>query len=199
MGEPRDDRVVDVVLAEYNALRAEILLHVNIQAAVVGVGLTAIGVLVGFTVKEGVDRELLLIVPPVCLFVALIYSAETYRSAVLEIHIYRALLPALEDQVGPLPVSWERPAAAWRADPGRYWQVAAIDAPALAVFVMIAVLAQVTSAFASGNDWLVWSICLFAAILTGLAPLLIGLQIKVESERALGERSNGPEPVDPPS
>ncbi len=41
------ERAVDVAIAEFNALRAEIVSHVTAQAALVGLALTAAGVILG--------------------------------------------------------------------------------------------------------------------------------------------------------
>jgi hypothetical protein len=53
-----------VAIAEYNALRAEIVSYITAQAALVGLALTAVGVIVGFAVKEGADERILLAIPP---------------------------------------------------------------------------------------------------------------------------------------
>jgi hypothetical protein len=61
---PSPDRAVDVGLAEFETLRAEIVNHLSAQAAVVGLGLTGLGVIIGFSVKEGGSERLLLAIPP---------------------------------------------------------------------------------------------------------------------------------------
>jgi hypothetical protein len=137
MGETTQERAaVDVLLAEYNALRSEIVSHVTVQAAVVGLGLTALGVIVGLAANSAADHRILLLVPPLGLFVVLIYSAETYRSAAIEIFIYRRIWPRLEKVVGELP-SWERQAGLERKlGLGSVGISALIDLPAMAVFVL---------------------------------------------------------------
>ena len=59
-----EEKRVDVALAEFNALRAEIVASANAGNALIGVGLTALAVIVGFVVKDEGDERLLLAVPP---------------------------------------------------------------------------------------------------------------------------------------
>jgi hypothetical protein len=63
--DPSDRRALDVAIAEFNALRSEILSTATAQAALVGIGITALGIIVGFVVQKGGDRRLLLAVPAV--------------------------------------------------------------------------------------------------------------------------------------
>jgi hypothetical protein len=131
-----EQRVVDILLAEYNALRSEIVSHVTVQAAVVGLGFTGIGVVAGLVAKTAGGDQVLLLVPPMSFFVVLIYSAETYRSAAIEIYIYQCIWPRLESEVGTLP-SWERHAGSERRVSGRAAVLSVlIDLPAMSVFVL---------------------------------------------------------------
>ncbi len=72
------DKAIDVALAEFQALRNEIISHITTQAAVVGLGLTALGVIFGVVVNNGEER-LLLAVPPIALLVVMLHMAETFR------------------------------------------------------------------------------------------------------------------------
>lgn len=78
-GSPGKDRVVDVALAEFNALRAEIVGHTTAQYAFVGVALTALGVILGLVIREGGDGRLPLAVPPLTALVSLLHAAISYR------------------------------------------------------------------------------------------------------------------------
>ena len=107
VGNPADrEKAVDVAIAEFGALRAEIVSHVTAQAALVGLALTAAGVIVGFTVKEGADQRLLLAIPPLTLLVVLLHTAETFRAALIGRYIAVELWGDLEGRVGKLS-SWE--------------------------------------------------------------------------------------------
>lgn len=67
------------MLAEFSAMRAEKVSYLTGQAAIVALGITALGVVAGFAVKDGHDR-LLLVVPPLVMLVVLGYAAGSYRS-----------------------------------------------------------------------------------------------------------------------
>jgi hypothetical protein len=136
VGGATEQQIVDILLAEYNALRSEIVSHLTVQAAVVGLGFTVIGVVAGLVARTTGDDRVLLLVPPLSFFVVLIYSAETYRSAAIEIYIYQCLWPRLESEVGTLP-SWERYAGSERRVSGRAAVLSVlIDLPAMGVFVL---------------------------------------------------------------
>jgi len=180
VGKPYEERFVDVVLAEYNALRAEIVSHITVQAAVVGLGLTAIGVIVGLAANAGGDDQVLLIVPPLSLFVVLIYSAETYRSAAIEIYIYQEIWPILESKVATLP-SWERAAGSNRFGLNAAWQAVLIDFPAMAVFVFAGVVAQLIDRDHAPLWWIGWGVTACAIVL----PAFVGWVIQRKSTTAI--------------
>lgn len=100
------DRAVDVMLAEFNALRAELVAYLSGQAAVVGLGLTALGVITGLAVGRNGDDELLLAIPPLVALVVLVHTAGTYRVAKIGDYIREKPWPHLEARVGATP-SWE--------------------------------------------------------------------------------------------
>jgi hypothetical protein len=85
------DKAVDVLLAEFNALRAEIVARTSSQAALVGIGLTAVGVIVGFVVNDGGDKQLLLALPPLAALVNLLWSIENRRVTLAGAYIRRTL------------------------------------------------------------------------------------------------------------
>lgn len=57
-------RAIDVAVAEFNALRAEIVARMTKQAALLGVSLTALGVIAGLAYQDAGDERLLLGIPP---------------------------------------------------------------------------------------------------------------------------------------
>lgn len=169
------DRSVDVALAEFNALRAELVSHLTTQAGVVGLGLTALGVIVGFTVKEGGSERLLLAIPPLTLLVVLLHTAGSWRSALLGNYIRKDLWPYLARRVGDksLP-SWEDRVAArqrpWKAVP----IALIIDFPAMAIFIVASVLALIQ---VGGWD-LLWLGGWLAVVGAIAVPTLVGHQIR---------------------
>lgn len=173
MEAPHPDRTVDVALAEFNALRSELVSHLTAQGAVVGVGLTALAVVTGFVVKEGGEERLLLLVPPITLLVVLLHSAGTYRSVKIGTYIRDWLWPYLESQVGTLP-SWEEKVAQGRRSWTTVPRVAFVDFPAMALFIVASIVAL---AVVADGELAWWAGCgmTLAAI---LVPIGIGLTIR---------------------
>jgi len=97
---------VDVALAEFNALRAELIQLGTAQAAFVGISLTALGVILGSGLNKDGDENLLLIVPPMGIVVILVYFGFGYRAWSIGDYIRTKLWPYLAEQVGPIH-SWE--------------------------------------------------------------------------------------------
>lgn len=183
-GPPNQDRAVDVAIAEFNALRAEIVSHVTAQAALIGLALTAAGVIVGFTVKEGGDERLLLAIPPLTLLVVLLHTAENFRAALIGRYIATELWQSLEGQVGKLP-SWEARVIERRKQPlrGLLPEIFLLDIPAIALFILASgyALVQVRSSEA------LWWIDLVALGLSILTPVSFARHTRRES-RAADER-----------
>lgn len=91
---------LDVALAEFNALRAEINNRMTTQAALVGVGLTALGVIVGLVVEKQADQRLLLAVPPLALTVNILWAVENRQIGCIGVYIRTTLWPYLCEAVG---------------------------------------------------------------------------------------------------
>jgi hypothetical protein len=100
-------RSVDVALAEFNALRAELLAHANVQASLIALVVTAIGIVGGLVVKEDGDPRLLLILPYLVAAAGIESSNRARTIALIGAYIRDKLWPHLEKQTpGSLP-SWE--------------------------------------------------------------------------------------------
>jgi hypothetical protein len=169
------DRSVDVALAEFNALRAELVSHLTTQAGVVGLGLTALGVIVGFTVKEGGSERLLLAIPPLTLLVVLLHTAGSWRSNLLGNYIRKDLWPYLASRVGDerLP-SWEHEVAARQRPWKAVLMALIIDFPAMAIFIV----ASVVALFQVEGGSLLWFAGCLSVAGAVLVPLLVGHQIR---------------------
>jgi hypothetical protein len=179
------ERAVDVAIAEFNALRAEIVSHVTAQAALIGLAITAAGVVVGFTVKEGADQRLLLALPPLALLVVLLHTAETFRAASIGRYISTELWEDLEERVGELR-SWEARVAERRR---RHLllllpELFLLDFPAMVIFIMAGVYALVQV----GGGEALWWIDVGALVLAVVTPLGFALQIRRESAAATRRR-----------
>ncbi len=175
------DRAVDVAIAEFNALRAEIVSHVTAQAALVGLAITAAGVIVGFTVKEGADQRLLLAIPPLTLLVVLLHTAETFRAALIGRYIAVELWEDLEGRVGKLS-SWEAKVAERREKPllKLLPEIFLLDFPAMSLFILASGYALVQV----GSGGALWWIDCGAVLLAIFTPLGFALHIRCESREA---------------
>jgi hypothetical protein len=185
------DRSVDVALAEFNTLRAEIVSHLNAQAAVVGLGLTALGVIVGFTVKDGGSERLLLAIPPLTLLVVLLHIAGSWRMALIGNYIWTELWPYLAKRVGDksLP-SWEGKVAR-RQQPLKAILIAVIiDFPAGAIFIC----ASIGALLSIGDHEIFWLGGWLAVGFAIAVPAIVGLLVRKKSrdgaETPKGESSS---------
>jgi hypothetical protein len=104
--QPNGKFAVEAGLAEFNALRAEINSRMTAQAALVGVGLTGLGVIVGLVVKEHGDHRLLLAVPPLAVSVNFLWAVENRQVGLIGEYIRTLLWPYLARTDKELP-SWE--------------------------------------------------------------------------------------------
>jgi hypothetical protein len=141
VGVDQPDQGVEVALAEFNALRAEMLGHMTAQAALIGMGLTALGFVFGFAIKDGGDRKLLLVVPLLAAFVSLLQAGRYYQITVIATYIRERLWPYLQRRVGEELPSWEMHIAMHRSDRRNFMLSHLIDTPAIALFVAASVFA----------------------------------------------------------
>lgn len=108
VNKPEPDRSVDVALAEYNALRAEILGHTTSQNTVLGLGVTAIGVVLGLGINAPGQRAILVFVPVLAGIVILVYWGLAYRIVVIGKYTQMVLWPCLPRPISDVGLlSWE--------------------------------------------------------------------------------------------
>jgi hypothetical protein len=105
---------VQIALAEFNALRSEIISHSTTQAGLIVLAVTAIGLVGGFVIKDDGDPKLLLILP-FLVSAAGIHSAEQGRGiALMGTYIRDLLWPYLnriyraDGLAGEEMPSWEQ-------------------------------------------------------------------------------------------
>lgn len=137
---PYAGRDLDVELAEFNALRAESVAQQTAQAALIGVGLTALGVVFGLAAKQGGDNHLLLAVPPLAAIISLIHASVTFRIIRIGDYIRDELWPAIQSQVGPVP-SWQAYLVARRQGRNTIVQGLLNDGPGMALMAVASVVA----------------------------------------------------------
>lgn len=163
--QSQGEKAVDVAVAEFNALRAEIIQLNTAQAAFVGISITALGVVIGLGVRK--DDRLLLIIPPLAILVTLVYAGYAFRASEIGRYIGTKLWPYLQQRVGDVP-SWEAYINAQRL--GRRGVVRALtdaSAPVLYAGASLVVLIEVKDGATSELKTLGW-VC-FAAVALLLA------------------------------
>lgn len=121
-------------MAEFNALRAEIIQLNTAQAAFVGISVTALGVILGLGLSKDGDERLLLTIPPLGIVVTLVYAGYAYRASSIGGYIRTELWPYLCSRVGHLP-SWEATVNAQRRSRRGIFK-AITDAPAPVLFLV---------------------------------------------------------------
>lgn len=161
-------RDLDVELAEFNALRAESVAQQNAQAALIGVGLTALGVVFGLAVKEGGDNHLLLAVPPLAAIISLIHASVTFRIIRIGDYIRSELWPAIQGQVGPVP-SWQAYLVARRRGRNTIVQGLLNDGPGMALMAIASLVAVIATGDVSVLLRLGGVLC---TVVTFVAPFL---------------------------
>ena len=97
-------------IAEYVALREEILARLNSQTTLVGICLTAVGVAFGLALSDkGVPRQVLLVVPPIVSGLGFFYAYNSRAMLLLGRYLRTELWPRLNsDPAGDgRAASWE--------------------------------------------------------------------------------------------
>ncbi len=140
------ERRVDVALAQFTALRGEISGRVNIQAALVGVALTALGVIFGLALSKEGNPLLLTAVPTVGLAITILYYAEAYRIGLIIKFIDQDLWPSIARQVGDDVPSWEGAALKRQWKRGTVAVAALLDGAVAALLAAASALAIALSA-----------------------------------------------------
>ena len=107
-----DDQRRQAALAEFNALRAEIVARTTSQGTLITLVVTAIGLVAGFVIKDEGDVRLLLILPFLVAAAGIHSSAQDRTIALIGAYIRDRLWPFLAEggpgagRGAPLP-SWE--------------------------------------------------------------------------------------------
>lgn len=107
-----DDPGLKAAFAEFDALRQEIVGIRTAQGAIVGLGLTAVGLLLTFGLTEDGDSRLLLAVPPLALIISVLHLAEHWRLHRIGDYIRLKLWPYIAAVTG-YPHSWEDEHSRW--------------------------------------------------------------------------------------
>lgn len=119
---PEDAPDREVALAEFNALRAEIISRITTQAALMTLVVTAIGLVAGFVIKAGDgkgpgDVRLLLILPFLVAGAGIYSSNQDHGIRLAGAYIRDVLWPAMAPPQGSF-LSWERVMSDFRRSGG---------------------------------------------------------------------------------
>lgn len=104
---PAASRAVDAALAEFAALRAEIAGYINTQAALIGITLTAFGVILGIVFAKDGDSRIAAAIPFLSFLVMLLYASASYKTDKVGRYIEIELWPFIRSQVGDALPSWQ--------------------------------------------------------------------------------------------
>ena len=180
---------MEAALAEFQALRVEIISNLNSQAALVGLALTAVGVIVGLTVKEGAGERLLLAIPPLTLFMVLLHIGSSYRLSLIGRYIENDLWPYIAEQVGDtagLP-SWEAKTAArqfsWEALPVAVF----LNSPAMAILIVVSIVALIQVDGPEFFSWAGW----FSVVAAIVASMVVGYWVRGDSRPEKSKSEQG--------
>ncbi len=170
-------RGVDVALAEFNALRTEIVGIRNTQAALVGVALTAIGALftLGLKDPDPGDERLLLAVPPLALIVSLLHLGESFRIHRLGDYIRDRIAVYLNDKTGYEPC-WEK----WHYERVRKLGTVISATVFDGAVTLLLVAASISALWYSGVAWNEGTglLALTATALSAIAPIVFAVTLK---------------------
>lgn len=172
-------------LAEFGALRTEIGNCQTIQGAVVGVGLTAVGLVSTAALQDGGDRQLLLAGPPIALAACILYAAEWVRMFRAGGYIRDVVWPYLQDQTG-YPFSWEmHHAQASDMKGARLFAAIIFDGIVPLLFTLVGIGTMLYSGLRRGTAYHLGLTCI---VLTVLVPVMIGGQRMLVGRRLKKER-----------
>ncbi|MDL5159623.1 hypothetical protein [Actinomycetospora termitidis] len=180
---PASDKRFDVAIAEFNALRAEMVSISTAQATLVGVGLTAIGVIYGFLLGDDPDRRIGYAIPALSLILSSLYSNEGYKVTKMGTYIRRELWPYLQRELDPKLPAWETFISEARVNP-RELAVAVVLNSSFYLLLVGAAIVALSMAWGP-NTWVNWlsigAIALTVAIPTTVSVLIVRLSRKAEA------------------
>jgi hypothetical protein len=182
--EDNDRAALEVALAEFNALRAEMVARVSGQTASIGIGVTAFGAFFSFG-----DTAATTFVPIAAMCMSLLSVSNWYWILFIGMYIRRDLWPRLQ-QLGEQTTSpgWERFAAGHAhnlkfVSLGTFFEFAAP-----ATFFIFAILSMIRSP--PTGPW-VWAVDIACLTIIFAAPSWLALTFHLEARNELRSESFG--------
>ena len=192
----------DVDLAEFVALRAEIVGHQSAQTTLVSVCLTAVGVVIGLVLSDkGAPPELLLVVPLISSGLGLFYASHSRVCLIIGQYIRLRLWPRLRGAGD----SWEEYLLSLRRENGsrslRHFSLQALGGTVVFVMPSVGALAfSAEAAFDREGLWPVWLLGLALLLLHGALSTLLAMEFRAEADEAASpDRAPLPAPSGPPA
>jgi hypothetical protein len=162
MGEQSDhpaERIVNVALAEFQALQGEITNVLSSSQTIINIDITATAAIVGLVVSENVDPRLLLVAAGLSSALGLMYAANAFQVTAIAYHIEAVLRPAIVQHTGDdRLLSWNRSFRGERPAPARL--VRAVGVVLLFLAVPLVALVWVIPSLQDTRSWVAWGLTL---------------------------------------
>ncbi|MFE7506759.1 hypothetical protein [Promicromonospora sp. NPDC057488] len=169
---------LDVTLAEFNALRSEIVARVSGQTASVGIGVTALGAFFTFGSSTAAT-----FIPVAAMCMSLLTAVNWYWIQFIGMYIRKHVWPRLQ-QLGEQTESpgWERFSASLAFKPKFLPFGAMFDYAAPATFLTFAVLSIIQT---PPTNVALWVLDILCVILIPAAPVWMAVTFHLEAEKEL--------------
>lgn len=159
MASPTDrNLVINVALAEYTALRAEVTNRISGQDTMLNLYMTATAAIFGLALSGHANSLILLILPLLSAAARLLYHNHNLYIKLVSAYIRDQLRPLIIDHLGePRLLGWQQQSAEYHRGP---WRRRLAHPAGLALLFPIpaaAALALVVPRLASPWTWLAWS------------------------------------------
>jgi len=168
MPDPKDQ--ITILLAEYQALRAEIQTRSGAQSTMMQLTITALGALAALSFTQYGDRRMLLLIPVISTILGLVWLDHAANISNIGDFIQQRLWPALGTASGAegLP-DYEATVRAYERTPGGFLRLFGL--PPFLIFILVPIVSIVIAFDSSSQDWLFWTL-----VIVDLALLVDGLE-----------------------
>ena len=165
MPDPKDQ--ITILLAQYQALRAEIQTRSGAQSTMMQLTITALGALAALSFTQYGDRRMLLLIPVISTILGLVWLDHAANISNIGDFILQRLWPALGTVSGAegLP-DYEATVRAYERTPGGFLRLFGL--PPFLIFILVPIVAIIIAFDASSQGWLFWTL-----VIIDLALLLI--------------------------
>lgn len=150
------DKVVDVALAEFAALRAELMQNLTAKYSLIGLNITGVAALGGIVIANDADPRLLLIAPFLSGATGLLFHTVIVDIMVIASYIEQVQRPVLVERLGDDRIfSYE---SFFRSKTKLRPLVQALTLGLLFPGISLTTLVIVASSLRSFADWAMWSL-----------------------------------------